>query len=172
MLGHRSDPTYCSKSSDGQSFQPRFVTGRLKKPPQAPKRFKSSFIFFSMEKHKEIKAKAIAENRLQKVTYVGEKVRLRFHPIHSETFATLFATLIRRQTLQKLLPKHGRAFLLMTEKSGKQWLDKTKNGSRWKSLCTKGHGKFPLGDGPSKIPHPPSVPCQRFWHIPTSEGAH
>lgn len=43
------------------------MTKRRKKPADAPKRFRSSFIFFSMYKQKEIKDKLAAERRMPKV---------------------------------------------------------------------------------------------------------
>jgi hypothetical protein len=41
---------------------------KLKKAPDAPKRFKSAFIFFSTEKHKEIRSQLMAEGNTEKVT--------------------------------------------------------------------------------------------------------
>jgi hypothetical protein len=41
---------------------------RFKKAPDAPKRFKSAFIIFSAEKHKEIKVKLTAQGRQEKVS--------------------------------------------------------------------------------------------------------
>jgi len=40
---------------------------RYKKAPDAPKRFKSAFIIFSAEKHKEIKEQHAKEGRTEKV---------------------------------------------------------------------------------------------------------
>ena len=40
---------------------------KYKKAPDAPKRFKSAFIIFSAEKHKEIKEKLAGEGRVEKV---------------------------------------------------------------------------------------------------------
>ena len=40
---------------------------RFKKAPDAPKRFKSAFIIFSAEKHKEIKGKLTEEGKAGKV---------------------------------------------------------------------------------------------------------
>lgn len=40
---------------------------KYKKAPDAPKRFKSAFIIFSAEKHKEIKAKLAEQGRVEKV---------------------------------------------------------------------------------------------------------
>ena len=45
---------------------------RFKKAPDAPKRFKSAFIIFSAEKHKEIKAKFAAQGRSEKARLVLE----------------------------------------------------------------------------------------------------
>mmetsp|Transcript_831 Transcript_831/g.1308 ORF Transcript_831/g.1308 Transcript_831/m.1308 type:complete len:449 (+) Transcript_831:90-1436(+) len=44
------------------------------KPPDAPKRFRSSFIFFSMEKHKEIKDKMKADDDGPKVSNITKAV--------------------------------------------------------------------------------------------------
>lgn len=38
-----------------------FATVKLKKAPQAPRRFKSSYMFFSTAKHKEIRAELTAK---------------------------------------------------------------------------------------------------------------
>jgi len=40
---------------------------KYKKAPDAPKRFKSAFIIFSAEKHKEIKAKLAEVGKVEKV---------------------------------------------------------------------------------------------------------
>jgi hypothetical protein len=40
---------------------------KMKKAPDAPKRFKSAFIIFSAEKHKEIKDELISQGRTEKV---------------------------------------------------------------------------------------------------------
>ena len=40
---------------------------KYKKAPDAPKRFKSAFIIFSAEKHKEIKEKLASQGRVEKV---------------------------------------------------------------------------------------------------------
>ena len=42
---------------------------RYKKAPDAPKRFKSAFIIFSAEKHKEIKEGFAKEGRTKKVSF-------------------------------------------------------------------------------------------------------
>jgi hypothetical protein len=52
---------------------------RFKKAPDAPKRFKSAFIIFSAEKHKEIKVKLTAQGRQEKVSWLlllFESIRL------------------------------------------------------------------------------------------------
>ena len=41
---------------------------KYKKAPDAPKRFKSAFIIFSAEKHKEIKEDLISQGRTEKVS--------------------------------------------------------------------------------------------------------
>jgi hypothetical protein len=41
---------------------------KYKKAPDAPKRFKSAFIIFSAEKHKEIKENYAKEGRIEKVS--------------------------------------------------------------------------------------------------------
>jgi hypothetical protein len=43
---------------------------KYKKAPDAPKRFKSAFIIFSAEKHKEIKEDLISQGRTEKVRYL------------------------------------------------------------------------------------------------------
>lgn len=43
------------------------ATPKYKKAPDAPKRFKSAFIIFSAEKHREIKADLAKEGRSEKV---------------------------------------------------------------------------------------------------------
>ena len=43
---------------------------KYKKAPDAPKRFKSAFIIFSAEKHKEIKEDLISQGRTEKVSCV------------------------------------------------------------------------------------------------------
>lgn len=50
---------------------PKFGRDRVKfkKAPDAPRRFKSSFMFFSTEKHKEIRKKLEAEGKKEKVSY-------------------------------------------------------------------------------------------------------
>jgi hypothetical protein len=42
---------------------------KFKKAPGAPRRFKSSFMFFSTHKHKEIRKKLEAEGKKEKVSY-------------------------------------------------------------------------------------------------------
>ena len=48
----------------------QFAPVRYKKAPQAPRRFKSSYMFFSTTKHKEIRAELTAKGQ-------GQKVRIR-----------------------------------------------------------------------------------------------
>ena len=43
------------------------VSPKYKKAPDAPKRFKSAFIIFSAEKHKEIKEDFAKQGRMEKV---------------------------------------------------------------------------------------------------------
>ena len=45
----------------------QFAPVRYKKAPQAPRRFKSSYMFFSTTKHKEIRAELTAKGQGQKV---------------------------------------------------------------------------------------------------------
>lgn len=49
---------------------------KYKKAPDAPKRFKSAFIIFSAEKHKEIKEKLASEGRVEKVR-IAYQIRFR-----------------------------------------------------------------------------------------------
>lgn len=44
---------------DQSKVRPKKAVPKLKKAPEAPKRFKSAFIFFSTEKHKEIRARLV-----------------------------------------------------------------------------------------------------------------
>jgi hypothetical protein len=48
----------------------QFAPVKYKKAPQAPRRFKSSYMFFSTTKHKEIRAELTAKGQ-------GQKVRIR-----------------------------------------------------------------------------------------------
>lgn len=41
---------------------------KYKKPPQAPRRFKSSYMFFSTVKHREIRAELEKEGKMEKVS--------------------------------------------------------------------------------------------------------
>jgi hypothetical protein len=43
---------------------------KYKKAPDAPKRFKSAFIIFSAEKHKEIKEDLLSQGRTEKVRHL------------------------------------------------------------------------------------------------------
>jgi hypothetical protein len=52
----------------------RSIVGRFKKAPDAPKRFKSAFIIFSAEKHKEIKEKHAEVGRTEKTTDIAKLV--------------------------------------------------------------------------------------------------
>ena len=47
---------------------------RFKKAPDAPKRFKSAFIIFSAEKHKQIKEALALEGRTEKTTDIAKLV--------------------------------------------------------------------------------------------------
>jgi hypothetical protein len=42
---------------------------KFKKPPEAPRRFKSSYMFFSTVKHREIRATLEKEGRMEKVSH-------------------------------------------------------------------------------------------------------
>jgi len=59
------------KRSDKATPASKRTVAKLKKAPDAPKRFKSAFIFFSTEKHKEIRSqlgdKGLAEKVCQQV---------------------------------------------------------------------------------------------------------
>eukprot|EP00536_Pseudo-nitzschia_multiseries_P002769 jgi/Psemu1/322696/estExt_fgenesh1_pg.C_380023 len=64
---------------------------RAKKPPDAPKRFKSSFIFFSMEKHKEIKGKMATgvDPRPANITAMVSEAWRTIDPLEKEKFEEL-----------------------------------------------------------------------------------
>lgn len=70
----QSDDERFSAMSDAPQHKPtlaqRKPVSNMKKAPEAPKRFKSAFIFFSAEKHKEIRAQMGDQG-------VGEKVNER-----------------------------------------------------------------------------------------------
>jgi len=53
---------------------PRSGSTKYKKAPDAPKRFKSAFIIFSAEKHKEIKKRLEEEGRPEKTTDIAKLV--------------------------------------------------------------------------------------------------
>jgi len=61
---------------------------RMKKPPDAPKRFKSSFIFFSMEKHKEIKEKMAsgADSKPANITALVSEAWRTLDPLEKEKY--------------------------------------------------------------------------------------
>jgi hypothetical protein len=56
------------RRSSSQANRPLVAAAKLKKAPDAPKRFKSAFIIFSAEKHKQIKASKTAEGITEKVS--------------------------------------------------------------------------------------------------------
>jgi hypothetical protein len=56
----------------------QFAPVKYKKAPQAPRRFKSSYMFFSTTKHKEIRAELTAKGQ-------GQKVRTRTRKQSSQT---------------------------------------------------------------------------------------
>ena len=45
---------------------------KYKKAPQAPRRFKSSYMFFSTEKHKEIRKELTEKGEIEKVGFCRE----------------------------------------------------------------------------------------------------
>merc|ERR1712130_1083113 len=50
------------------------TAAKYKKSPNAPKRFKSAFIFFSQNKHKEIRDKLCKEGSIEKTTSIAKLV--------------------------------------------------------------------------------------------------
>ena len=50
----------------------QFAPVKYKKAPQAPRRFKSSYMFFSTKKHKEIRAELAEKGEGQKVRKVTD----------------------------------------------------------------------------------------------------
>lgn len=64
-----------SKSSSAPKF---------KKAPDAPKRFKSAFIIFSAEKHKEIKLELAKEGRAEKTTDIAKMVSEAWRELNPE----------------------------------------------------------------------------------------
>lgn len=65
---------YGAMTGPTQEVSPMAIAARAsqvtkyKKAPDAPKRFKSAFIIFSAEKHKEIKASKAVEGKIEKVS--------------------------------------------------------------------------------------------------------
>eukprot|EP00977_Amphora_coffeiformis_P018201 scaffold6301_cov165-Amphora_coffeaeformis.AAC.4 len=57
---------------------------KYKKAPDAPKRFKSAFIIFSAEKHKEIKARLAEDGRVEKTTDIAKMVSEAWRELNPE----------------------------------------------------------------------------------------
>ncbi len=67
----QDNQTAKSAASTNVATMVRRTNSSLKKAPEAPKRFKSAFIFFSAEKHKEIRAQMGDKGRVEQVTTFG-----------------------------------------------------------------------------------------------------
>lgn len=63
----------------------QFARVKYKKAPQAPRRFKSSYMFFSTKKHKEIRAELAEKGEGNKVS--GLNIALRFESTETRRFA-------------------------------------------------------------------------------------
>lgn len=64
-------PAAAAARGRGAGAQGSGAPARYKKAPDAPKRFKSAFIIFSAEKHKEIKEAHLKVGRTEKVRFIG-----------------------------------------------------------------------------------------------------
>ena len=74
---HQPEPASPAVASGGKHKPP--FGARFKKAPDAPKRFKSAFIIFSAEKHREIKEKYATEGRTEKVSSFSCRNSESFH---------------------------------------------------------------------------------------------
>jgi hypothetical protein len=144
------------------------VSPKYKKAPDAPKRFKSAFIIFSAEKHKEIKEEFAKQGRSEKVrvcyvSFVHRRaavvpflccdcgsfpfltVRGRNLIIESNDSHFVYIALVlnkhRPPTLPSSFPRRGVNWIQMKRRSGKRRHAKTRLDTKWKRPCTRARGR-------------------------------
>jgi hypothetical protein len=63
------------EAKEGDEPPRKMAAAKYKKAPDAPKRFKSAFIIFSAEKHKEIKEDLAKQGRAEKVSHCSRVIQ-------------------------------------------------------------------------------------------------
>lgn len=149
---------------------------KYKKAPQAPRRFKSSYMFFSTEKHKSIRQELIEKGETDKVRTIFPDMRLILNGVVGAVFpmsnilllpvvACLYSSPLPKW--QSWYHRLGKIFQKTRRKNGRNWLGKIKPATKWKSPTTRGPGRCPRSAGRRNIPMHRSARCQLSYHFQT-----
>lgn len=143
---------------------------KYKKAPQAPRRFKSSYMFFSTEKHKairkELTEKEGGENEKVSVSASGNiVVRIMERVVSNLLLCVLDLSSNNRRQRRKSprwFHRLGKPCPSTSVKYGRRWQHETKPDMRWKRNSTTARGKSWRRSVLKRIPMRPSDPCQHF----------
>ena len=140
---------------------------RVTKAPGAPKRFKSSFIFFSTWKHGQIREKMRREGTKKKVM---PEAHLR---CHLKVYSNTAIACIRRWSMwPRLFPLSGGVYLQRNEESGRTWLERIGNDLKKRRRNMTDHGRL----SSCRSSHHLATQmlqrgrCRHIWHTRTRRG--
>jgi hypothetical protein len=115
---------------------------KFKKAPQAPRRFKSAYMFFSTEKHKAIRQE---NGKKLQTTDVAKQVSHAWKNLSSnerEHWYAIYQLAWRQWLVFRILDSHSMHAFLLSTFSGKKWLAVTRPGMKWRKACIQVPGKF------------------------------
>ena len=157
---------------------------KYKKAPQAPRRFKSSYMFFSTEKHKQIRKELAEKGEIEKV---GETIILRWNsdsPLFSPIILWLHNRLMLNNCLSYLLRKQmattevakmvSKAWKSLSAEEREEWEEMARRDkARYeveKTMYT-GPWKVPAKKRSQKDPNAPKRPMSAFLSFSNSKRA-
>ena len=104
------------------------TTTKYKKAPEAPRRFKSAFIFFSIEKHRQIRENLASDGEVESVRFVPALGSVIHKACNILTAIVLYQT-CRPQTLPKWCRYIGSCWMWRSGRSGKRRLARIARGT-------------------------------------------
>lgn len=117
---------------------------KQKKAPGAPKRFKSAFIFFSSEKHKEIRSQMMADGNLQKVMQLNTSSNSNLIFLKVFIFQTVQIAKLVAEAWKKLSPEEREKWEVMASRDKARYeMEKTMYKGPWKVPAIKRSLKDP-----------------------------
>jgi HMG (high mobility group) box len=137
---------------------------KYKKAPDAPKRFKSAFIIFSAEKHKEIKDNLIQQGRTEKVGYIESLLSVVcIHSINSHPFGSMNLHFTLQTTdIAKLVSEAWREMPPDEKENWEKKARKDKARYEVEKSMYKGPWKVPANKRTPKDPSAPKRPMSAF----------